>query len=108
MLPDIELPGFPPPDNRRKCLDCEVLVPVGHTEDNPTCYTDAELASWEAALPPCGADTDQTFPDPRGLTVEHDGDCTYYGLPPIALWQESKSIADRVHEKLWQARQPCP
>lgn len=106
MLTDIELPGFPPPDGRPVCVGCRALVPLGFTADNPNDYTARDLEDWLTLLPTSGAPADAVFPDPRGLRVDHRNGCVYGELPPVALWQEDKAIADQVHERLWNAKQP--
>lgn len=108
MLVEFELPGFPPPDNRPQCLGCTALVPIGITDTNRTCYTHQDLSAWEASIPNCGTDPNTDFPDPRGLTVEHDDGCEYAGIPPVALWQRDLSVANRAWTRVRQARTPCP
>lgn len=102
MLTDTVLPGFPPLDTQKRCLDCgERLF---SSRDNWTSYTDGEFGSWELSLPESGVSATEQFRDSKGNVGNHTSDCHYRELPPIALWQEDPDIAERIRAKLLRAK----
>lgn len=103
MLTSTELPGFPPPDFRPRCIGCmELIFP---TDADWTSYAEGELEAWERDLPTRGVPADHVFRDSHDRTGNHTPTCPYADLPPIALWQRDITIANRVRRRLWEARQ---
>ncbi|WP_266388400.1 hypothetical protein [Streptomyces canus] len=102
MLTDTVLPGFPPLDTQKGCLDCDELL--FSSSDNWTSYTKEEFDAWERSLPDSGVSSTAKFRDSKGNVGNHAPRCRYRELPPIALWQEDPEIAERIRAKLLHAK----
>ncbi len=107
MLTHTELPGLPPPSVTPPiCVRCEeTIVPEPPADWGG--YGQSDLDNWEATLPACGAAPDAKFPDPLGKETAHSLECPYSELPPVVMWFMDEELANRMHRRLWEARQPC-